>query len=63
METFVTLGIIAGLLGIVVWVMWGQELKVIKPDRRKIDIYRIYNEQEDKTETLFDRRADTTDIK
>lgn len=44
---------------LLVAVSWGLEIRTITKDRRKVDFYRAYNEQEDRTEALFDRREET----
>lgn len=51
----VNLGIIAVLLLVVWWVMNGFTI-LLNRNRRGVDFYRLYNEQEDRTETMFDRR-------
>lgn len=56
METWYYIGSILILLALAWWVMDGFRIPCRKGERRKTDFYRIYNEQEDRTETMFDAR-------
>ena len=54
----INLILIAIMLALVWLVMRGVEPIYIKPaDRRVMDFIELYNEFDDKTETLFDRRS------
>ena len=64
-ETIYCLGLMAIFLGLF-WVSTrGLTIKcrALDHERRRTDFFRVYNEMEDRTETLFDRRENTeTDI-
>jgi len=53
------LGLIAFMLGLVWLVMRKLDIptRSFNEERRNLDFYRLYNEMDDKTETMFDRRA------
>ncbi len=54
----INLILIATLLALAWLVMRGVEPIYIKPaERRVMDFYELYNDFDDRTETLFDRRA------
>lgn len=54
MDTYISLGLIVLMLGGVWLVMRGINVPIER--RVNPDFYRVYNEQEDRTETMFDRR-------
>ena len=49
---------LAVLFTLVVWTSWGLKLDVVT-ERRRFDLIEAYNtiDEEDRTETMFDRRA------
>jgi hypothetical protein len=54
------IGSIVVMLGLVWLITRGLDVPTrnVDKERRNVDFYRLYNEMDDKTETMFDRRGE-----